>query len=85
MSVDRTAALDNVRAALATGALILPREIRRVPEFYEHLRASTRVYDPDARGGEGAYDWVHGTRPDHYHHALGYMLVAGRLLVAARG
>lgn len=80
VSVDRTSALDNVYEGLAKGALELPEAVKYVEDFYDHLKASTRIFNQDLKKGEGGYEWVHGSKPDHYHHALGYMLMAGRLL-----
>ena len=80
VSVDRTSALDNVKAAYSTKGLKLPADINSVEGFAEQTSASTRIYDPDLNGGEGGYRWVEGSRPDHYFHATAYALVAARLL-----
>jgi hypothetical protein len=83
VTVDRTSALDNVKAAFATGGLGLPSNVDAVDGFYDQVEASTRIYDPDLNNGEGGYRWVEGSRPDHYFHAVGYALIAARLLTMA--
>jgi intein/homing endonuclease len=77
--VDRTSAMDNVKAGFTMEAIKLPRNIKSVPDYYEHMMAPTRVFDPDAKGGEGYYTWVEGSKPDHYFLATAYMLMAGRI------
>lgn len=84
VTVDRTSALDNVKAAYATRGLGLPVDVDSADGFYDQTCASTRIYDPDLNGGEGGYRWVEGSRPDHYFHATGYALVAARLLTLGR-
>lgn len=81
VSVDRTVALDNVKAAIALKALRLPRGADKIPNFYDQITASTRVLNPEAAGGEGEYTWVNGSKADHYHHSTGYMMMAARLLM----
>lgn len=85
VTVDRTVALDNVKVAYSTKALQLPAEMAGVPNFYDHTVASTRVFNPEANGGEGEYLWINGSKPDHYFHATGYMLTATRLLKLTQG
>ena len=82
VTVDRTATLDAVAEAVRLGKdrLLLPADALGVSEFVEHMGAITRVFDPEARGGEGAYVWQ-GDGADHYFHALGYMMLARRLVV----
>ena len=40
--------------------------------------ASTRIWDHKARAGKGAWRWV-DVAPDHYFHAVSYMLIARKL------
>lgn len=84
VTVDRTIALDNVKAAYAMKALSLPMGMDKFEDFYEHTVASTRVFNPDGNGGEGMYEWINGSKADHYFHATGYMLMAGRLLMLSK-
>lgn len=83
IQTDRTQSLDNVKAAVMTQALRLPVNARSIQDFYAHMTASTRVFDEDGNGGEGAYNWVEGSKADHYFLATDYMFMAGRLLVMA--
>ena len=85
VTVDRTSALDNVKAAYATLGLGLPINVDSVEGFYEQTEASTRIYDLDLNAGEGGYRWTEGSKPDHYFHATGYALIAARLLTLAGG
>ena len=84
VTTDRTATLDNVKAAVVTRGLSLPANAPSIPGFYDQMCASTRVYDPDANGGEGGYFWVEGSKADHYFLATGYMLIAARLIQMAQ-
>jgi len=79
ITVERTQTIDAVKEALLTGELVLPREAEEMPELREHLGALTRVYDER----RGKYVWA-GDDPDHYLHAIAYMLVARRILAMAR-
>jgi hypothetical protein len=78
VSVDRTSALDAVVEAINLSVLLLPADSMAIPDFCTHVTALTRLFDKEANGGEGAYNWV-GDMADHYFHALGYMFVAKRL------
>jgi hypothetical protein len=79
-TVDRTSTLDAVVEGLRLGTVKLPADVEAVGEFCDHLGALTRVYNPDANKGEGAYEWQ-GEGADHWFHALGYMMMARRLVV----
>jgi hypothetical protein len=81
VSVDRTSALDNVKEAIITKSIALPRNAKSIPEFYDHVCASTRIYDEDANRGEGGYTWTEGSKPDHLFHAFAYALIAKRLML----
>ncbi len=85
VSVDRTSALDNVKSAIMMKALHLYAGADTTPDLFDHITASTRMFDPEANAGEGAYTWNEGSKPDHYFHAMSYMLMAGRILLMARG
>ena len=84
VTVDRTSALDNVKAAVTMKALILPVGAANIPDYYDQMTASSRIYDEEAKNGEGYYNWVEGSKADHYFHSTGYMLMAGRLLLMAK-
>lgn len=78
--IDRTSSLDEVREALVTGKFILPKDWPSVSDFQSQMLAATRIFDPEAKGGEGAYRWTEGSKADHYHHAFNYMNIAHRII-----
>lgn len=78
--VDRTTTLDSVKEGLVTGKFILPKDWPRVKDFQFQMLAGTRIFDPEAHKGQGAYKWVEGSKADHYHHAFNYMGIAQRLV-----
>jgi hypothetical protein len=82
VTVDRTSCLDALAEAVRMGPtrLVLPGDALAVDGFVDHMQALTRVFDPEAKGGEGAYVWS-GDAADHYMHALGYMFLARRMLI----
>jgi len=82
ISVDRTAALDAVNEVVMLGKerLILPADALAIEGFEAQMLALTRVYDSDRNKGEGGYVWA-GDDQDHFMHALGYMLLARRMVV----
>jgi hypothetical protein len=73
----RTAFLDNVKESVLLTKFILPRNARTIPNYYDQMTASVRVWDPDKE----RFNWEHGTLPDHFMFATGYMLLAKRLFV----
>jgi hypothetical protein len=81
INVDRTAALDNVKENIILKKIKLPMTAASLPEYYDHMMASTRVFDEQAAGGEGRYTWVEGSKADHLFHAESYGLIAKRLLL----
>ena len=81
ITVGRTESLDAVKEAIVTKAMMFPVNVESVPEFVNQVTAATRIFDPEMNRKRGGYRWVEGSRPDHYHHALNYMLIARRLLV----
>ena len=84
VSVDRTIALDAVKEIVSLKGLGLPAGARNIPNFYDQMTISVRMFDADANSGEGAYRWVEGSKADHYFHACGYMLTAGRIVIAVK-
>jgi hypothetical protein len=79
VTVYRTSALDNVKSAIMTERVLFPKNVLMLPEFAQHMTASTRVYDEKMNGGEGGYRWVEGSNPDHFFHSSAYELIAHRL------
>jgi hypothetical protein len=80
LTTNRTMALDNVKEAVLMKRIELPGNARSIEGFYDQMTASTRVYDPKARHGEGDYRWIEGSKADHYMHSMAYALVAKKLL-----
>lgn len=82
VTVDRTANLDAVNEAIMLGPtrFKLPGNAMSIPEFLAHMTSLTRVFDQELNRGEGGYVWA-GDQPDHYFHAMGYMLLARRLVI----
>jgi hypothetical protein len=81
---NRTVALDNVKEAILMKLIELPMDARSIEGFYPQMCASTRVYDEKARRGEGDYNWLEGSKADHFMHCVGYALIARKLLVMVR-
>ena len=80
VTVERTQALDAVKEAYLTKKILLPVNAREIPEFYEHMTASTRVYDETLV--KPRYVWKEGSKADHFFHAEAYQLLAQKLIVA---
>ena len=80
VSVNRTAALDNVKESVVLQEILLPKNAASIPEFYEHMTASTRMQ----RKEKNEYEWVE-TGPDHLFHASAYELIAKNMLMQLAG
>jgi hypothetical protein len=83
VKIDRTTSLDAVKEALIIGKIKLPANAPGIEDFYEQMTAATRIFDPEAFQGQGAYKWTEGSKADHYHHAMNYMHIASRILSLA--
>lgn len=81
VSVDRTASMDAVQESILTQMFLLPMNAESVPKFYDQMMTSTRIFDEKANKGRGNYKWVE-SGPDHYHHAMNYLLIARKLIWA---
>ncbi len=77
VTVDRTAALDSVKEAVVLKNIILPKNAKSIPDYYDHMCASTRTYDEK----KSRYIWTEGTQDDHFFHAEAYEILARKLLV----
>ena len=83
ITADRTSSLDAVKSAILTKEIILPKNADQLDphapdgmsEFFYEMCTSTRVYDKEKE----KYSWVEGGNPDHYFHAMNYLLLAKRL------
>lgn len=74
--VDRTRSLDDTYAGFYAGTSTLPRHIRGVPDYYDHLRSSIRILEMDNSGTEVAKYKDIG--PDHYCHAENLANIASK-------
>jgi hypothetical protein len=75
LTVGRTAAIDQAKEAVQSQFIMLPVNAPTIPNLYEQVGNSVRVYDPEAYGGKGAWKWEE-TGPDHFLHALTYLILA---------
>lgn len=80
VTVDRTSALDNVKESILLRKTLLPKNAKEIPEYYDHMMASTRIYDEK----RNEYIWVE-TGADHLFHASAYELIARNLLIRLAG
>ncbi len=88
VSVNRTAAIDQVRDAVTAPDggqpyLELPANAREIPGFYEQVGVPVRVYNADLDGGRGGWEWKSGEKPDHYCMTLAYLLLARNMAMRA--
>ena len=72
--LDRTISLDYLIADIQNKKLELPRNINTVSDFYDQLRASTRITEKNNRG-QNISRWIE-KGADHYFHSLNYARVA---------
>ena len=77
ITVDRTAALDNVKESVVLKNIILPKNAQSIPNYYPQMVASTRVWDEKRQ----RYIWIEGSKEDHFFHAEAYGILARKLLV----
>lgn len=82
LTVQRTPALDAVKEAVVTQNIIYPANTLGNTEFINQMTASTRVFNKDKKqfGKTGVYEWVEGSKEDHWFLATAYCLIAKRLL-----
>ena len=73
--LDRTMGLDQVKEMFVKNEIILPKNIRDIPDYMQHITASTRIYDEKAE----YYKWVE-SGDDHFLFAELYALLAQKLI-----
>lgn len=78
VQVNRTMAMDGVRAIIANCGERWPARIVNDYEVVSHMTAPVRVTTIDDTGQPKA-EWVHST-PDHYYHATVYDYIARKLM-----
>lgn len=74
VNLDRTRTLDMTLSRVFDATNTLPADIRDVPEYYAHMKASTRAVE-DGPGGIKVVRYVE-SGPDHFFHAENYCTVA---------
>jgi hypothetical protein len=87
ISVHRTAFLDALKESFMLENVWLPKNADKldptesdgISEFYHQVCNSVRVYSED----KDEYNWIEGSKPDHYMFALGFMVLARKLLRSA--
>ena len=72
---DRTMSIDEVKEMFIKGDIILPKNIREVKEYVDHLKSSTRIWN---EAGE-YYKWIE-SGPDHFLLAEVYACKAVKLI-----
>lgn len=75
LRLDRTISLDYLIADIQAQRMELPQNIETVENFYDHLRASTRVTEKNPRTGIETARWIE-KGADHFLHALNYARMA---------
>lgn len=78
VTVDRTASLDEVKSIISLKNMIFPIDAATVPDFYNQVTVSVRVFDPKM-GKFGAFVWREGNRDDHFFHSLNYLVLAAKI------
>lgn len=81
--MDRTAALDAVKAAVDEEKSLLPMEGEFLHQgaYYKHMQAPTRLLEEDeARPDKTRYVWREGSAPDHFFLAEAYCLQADSMI-----
>lgn len=78
ITINRTMAMDRLRAMIVKLAEPAPFDVVNDPEFQAHLQSPTRTTMPDTRGQPVAV-WLH-SGADHLFHAMVYDLVARETL-----
>ena len=80
MSMDRTAAMDALKEEIEKELMVLPEGAEEIPDYYSHLKASTRILIANEKNPERSYfSWEH-SMPDHFHLAEVYCLQADSLI-----
>ncbi len=80
ITVERTQTLDAVKEAILTKNIMLPMNASDIPEYYNQMVASTRVYDETLVYPK--YVWKEGSKPDHFFHAEAYQLLAQKFITS---
>lgn len=80
VSIHRTAALDELFGLIRSGNIMFPKHVKYIKGFFDHLQNQNRIMQSVA--GKEMYVYVDNGKPDHYAHAMNYMLVAWKNMPA---
>jgi len=72
--VDRTMAIDQIKEMFVKKEIVLPFNIREIPDYMNHIKSSTRIFNEERQ----LYQWVEAG-PDHFLLAELYCLLAQKL------
>ena len=72
ITVNRTAALDGVKAAIDAHQVTLPANAGSIPGYYEQMMVPARVFNE----AQQRFEWADRGKADHYFHAECYALLA---------
>jgi hypothetical protein len=81
LAVNRTLMMMLVSDLMMEKSISLPIDIKRVKEFYEHLKSPIKAQKIDAQGNPVTF-YPKTKNPDHYYFCLLYWLVALQLKTA---
>lgn len=79
ITVNRTMACDYMVDRFRERTNRLPKNIKDVKDYFDHLKAPARIYKKDEKGVEYAF-YSEGNKPDHYFHAEVYDEIACNLV-----
>lgn len=86
VDVNRTWSLDAMTAQVKRKKLYLPADAAAIlrGEYYNHMKASTRMLIKNDRGDE-RYVWEEGSQEDHFFHAENYDYIASKVAESMYG
>lgn len=76
IDIDRTQSLDRTFGGIIDRTISIPADAETIPDAYPHLCAPIRVTERDAKSGNMRARYDEFGKPDHYAHALNYMIAA---------
>lgn len=76
VNANRTEIIDAVKNYVISQTLLLPKNIKSIPDFYDQVTAPTRIFNEV----KNVYYWDEGSKADHYCFSLAYMILAKRII-----
>ncbi|MGE5848205.1 MAG: terminase gpA endonuclease subunit [Ignavibacteria bacterium] len=83
VKISRTDSMDEIKEDLILKNILLPMNARAIPKFYDQMKAPVRVFNKDKYKGQGGYDWIEGSKADHYYLSMVYLKTAKKILASA--